>query len=163
VDNEQTINQLQQEIQRSEGDLPEDIQTPEVNKLDQTFPLVSYMFTGDEENLKDMETSLADLSEEIESIEGIAGTTVKGFNEKQIQPNEVLTSLQQANQPISLGTHNDGNERVALTVQEDEGIEKLKQIQVGQSAVPLEKVANINEVSKDAEDIVTFEGKQAIS
>src|SRR5690625_6080126 len=71
VDNEQTINQLQQEIQRSEGDLPEDIQTPEVNKLDQTFPLVSYMFTGDEENLKDMETSLADLSEEIESIEGI--------------------------------------------------------------------------------------------
>src|SRR5690625_880943 len=118
VDNEQTINQLQQEIQRSEGDLPEDIQTPEVNKLDQTIPLVSYMFTGDEENLKDMETSLADLSEEIESIEGIAGTTVKGFNEKQIivtldseklaeeqiQPNEVLTSLQQANQPISLGT-----------------------------------------------------------
>src|SRR5699024_10496666 len=148
VDNEQTINQLQQEIQRSEGDLPEDIHTPEVNKLDQTFPLVSYMFTGDEENLKDMETSLADLSEEIESIEGIAGTTVKGFNEKQIivtldseklaeeqiQPNEVLTSLQ-----------------------------KLNQIQVGQSAVPLEKVANINEVSKDVEDIVTFEGKQAIS
>src|SRR5690625_7761907 len=88
------------------------------------------MFTGDEENLKDMETSLADLSEEIESIEGIAGTTVKGFNEKQIivtldseklaeeqiQPNEVLTSLQQANQPISLGTHNDGNERVALKI-----------------------------------------------
>src|SRR5699024_3977362 len=52
---------------------------------------------------------------------------------------------------------------LALTVQEDEGIEKQKQIQVGQSAVPLEKVANINEVSKDAEDIVTFEGKQAIS
>src|SRR5699024_4042080 len=39
VDNEQTINPLQQEIQRSEGDLPEDIQTPEVNKIDQTFPL----------------------------------------------------------------------------------------------------------------------------
>src|SRR5699024_4230371 len=54
VDNEQTINQLQQEIQRSEGDLPEDIQTHEVNKLEQTFPIVSYMCTGDDEIDRDI-------------------------------------------------------------------------------------------------------------
>src|SRR5699024_3745245 len=123
VDNEQTINQLQQVIQRSEGDLREDIQTPEVNNIDQTFQLGFYTFTCDEKKINDMVAPLTDLSEENESIAGNTRTTVKEFNEteitvtlesetsadEQIQPIDVLTSLQQATQPISLGTHNEEN------------------------------------------------------
>lgn len=177
IDNEQTVNKLQQEVQRSASELPENAQAPEVKKLDLSSPLVSYMFTGDDKALADMETSLATLSDDIQTVEGIAGTTVKGFNEEQLiitldpdklaenqlQPNDVLSVLQQANQPLSLGTHNDGKERVVLTVIEDKGIEKLKQLQIGDAAVPLDELADIGEVDKDAKDIVTFDGQPAIS
>lgn len=177
IDSEQTISKLQQEVQRSASELPENAQSPEVKKLDLAFPLVSYMFTGDEEALADLETSFAKLSDDIQSIEGVAGTTVKGFTEKQLmialdpvklaenrlQPFDVLSVLQQANQPLSLGTHDDGKERVVLTVKQDEGIEKLKQLQIGDAAVPLAKVAEIGEVANDAKDIVTFDGQSAIS
>lgn len=177
IDSEQTINKLQQEVQRTASALPENAQTPEVEKLDLAFPLVSYMFTGDEKELANLEASFTNLSDDIQSIDGIAGTTVKGFPEKQImitldpekladnqlQANDVLTSLQQANQPISLGTHNDGKERLVLSVKQNEGIEKLKQLQIGQSAIPLAELADINEVAKDAKDIVTFDDQAAIS
>lgn len=177
IDSEQTISKLQQEVQRSASELPENAQTPEVKKLDLAFPLTSYMFTGDDKALGDKEISLAILSDDIQSIEGVAGTTVKGFAEKQLiitldpeklgknqlQPNDVLSVLQQANQPISLGTHNDGKERVVLTVQQEEGVEKLKQLQIGDNAVPLDELADIGEVAKDQNDIVTFDGESAIS
>ncbi|MDW0109884.1 efflux RND transporter permease subunit [Sporosarcina aquimarina] len=177
IDSEQTINKLQQEVQRSASELPENAQTPEVKKLDLAFPLVSYMFTGDETALADLETSFATLSDDLQSIEGVAGTTVKGFAEKEVmitldpdklaenrlQPFDVLNVLQQANQPLSLGTHDDGKERVVLTVKQDEGIERLKQLQIGDAAIPLSKLADIGEVAKDAKDIVTFDGQSAIS
>ncbi|MHA6259871.1 efflux RND transporter permease subunit [Sporosarcina sp. CAU 1771] len=177
IDSEQTINKIQQEVQRAASELPENAQTPEVKKLNLAFPLVSYMFTGDEEALSEMETSLARLSDDIQSIDGIAGTTVKGFNEKQViisldpdklaenrlQAFDVLSALQQANQPISLGTHFDGKERVLLTVKQEDGVEKLKQIQIGSTAIPLAKLADIEDTVKDAKDIVTFDGKPAIS
>jgi multidrug efflux pump subunit AcrB len=75
----------------------------------------------------------------------------------------VLESLQQANQPLSLGTHDNGNERLVLTVSQEEGIEKLEQLQVGQAAVPLSEVAVIETVDQETSDIVTFEGEDAIS
>ncbi|WP_153731028.1 efflux RND transporter permease subunit [Sporosarcina obsidiansis] len=177
IDSEKTVNQVQQEVQRSASELPENTQAPEVKKLDLAFPLVSYMFTGEDKALADMETSFAALSDDIQSIEGVAGTTVKGFTEKQLlitldpeklaenrlQPFDVLSVLQQANQPLSLGTHDDGKERVVLTVKQDEGIEKLKQLQIGDAAVPLATVADIEEVAKEAKDIVSFDGQSAIS
>lgn len=177
IDNEQTISTLQQEVQRSASELPENAQTPEVKKLDLAFPLVSYMFTGDDQALADLESSFDTLSDDIQSIEGVAGTTVKGFLQKQIlisldpkklaeyqlQPFDVLSVLQQANQPLSLGTHDDGKERVVLTVKQSEGLKKLKQLQIGEAGVPLGVVADIGEVAKEAEDIVTFDGQSAIS
>ncbi|WP_317944595.1 efflux RND transporter permease subunit [Sporosarcina saromensis] len=177
IDSDQTISKIQQEVQRSAGELPENAQTPDVKKLDLAFPLSSYMFTGDEVALANLEQSLVKLSDEIRSIEGVAGTTVKGFTDKQIeilinteklvqnrlQPGDVLSALQQANQPLALGTHDDGNENLMLTVQQATGIEKLKQLQVGATAVPLDEVADIQEVAKEAEDFITFEGKPAIS
>ena len=122
IDSDQTISKLQQEVQSTASELPESAQTPEVKKLDLAFPLVSYMFTGDKEALADLENSFGTLSDDIQSIEGVAGTTVKGFKEKQLmitldpeklaenrlQPFDVLNVLQQANQPLSLGTHDDG-------------------------------------------------------
>lgn len=177
IDSEQTFSKLQQEVQGTASELPASAQAPEVKKLDLAFPLVSYMFTGDDQALGDMETSFATLSDEIQSIEGVAGTTVKGFTEKQLmitldpeklgehrlQAFDVLSVLQQANQPLSLGTHYDGKERVVLTMKQDEGIEKLKQLQIGNAAVPLAELADIGEVAKEAKDIVTFDGQSAIS
>ncbi|MHC8514449.1 efflux RND transporter permease subunit [Sporosarcina sp. ITBMC105] len=177
IDSDQTISKIQQEVQRSAGELPENAQTPDVKKLDLAFPLSSYMFTGDEEALGNLEQSFGKLSDEIRSIEGVAGTTVKGFTDKQIeilidteklvqnrlQPGDVLSALQQANQPLALGTHDDGNENLVLTLQQATGIEKLKQLQVGATAVPLDEVADIREVKKEAEDFITFEGNPAIS
>lgn len=177
IDSDQTISKIQQEVQRSAGELPENAQTPDVKKLDLAFPLSSYMFTGDKDALANLEQSFGKLSDEIRSIEGVAGTTVKGFTDKQIeilidteklvqnrlQPGDVISALQQANQPLALGTHDDGNENLVLTVQQATGIEKLKQLQVGATAVPLDEVADIQEVAKEAEDFITFEGKPAIS
>ena len=177
TNSEQTIGKLQSEVQRSASQLPENAQTPEVKKLDLAFPLVSYMFTGNEGELAELESSLLTLSDEVQSIDGVAGTTVKGFAEKQVlitldpnklgenrlQPFDVLNVLQQADQPLSLGTHNDGKERIVLTVQKEEGIDRLKNLQIGDAAIPLSELADIGEVSNDAKDIVTFEGQSAIS
>ncbi|HSP22502.1 MAG TPA: efflux RND transporter permease subunit [Planococcus sp. (in: firmicutes)] len=171
------VTEMQQQVQRASSGFPEQAQQPSVEKLDLTFPLVSYMFYGDEAELRGMEQALADLSEEVEAVNGVAGTAVKGLNSQQIlieleaeqlaannlQPFEVLQSLQQANQPLSLGTHDNGNERVVLTVQQEQGIEKLKKLQVGSAAVPLEDIAVIETVDSETEDIVTFEGERAIS
>lgn len=176
-DPEGLINSIQQEAQSAASNFPEQAQETSVQKLDLTFPLVSYMFYGDRAELDDMERSLAELSEDVEGVAGVAGTTVKGLNDQQVlieldgealaennlQPFAVLESLQQANQPLSLGTHDNGNERLVLTVSQEEGIEKLQQLQVGPSAVPLSDVATIETVDRETSDIVTFEGEDAIS
>lgn len=174
---DELINSIQQQASNATAGFPDTAQETSVEKLDLTFPLVSYMFYGDEEELADMDNALSDLSERVEAVSGVAGTTVKGLDTQQVlvelnseelaannlQPFEVLESLQQANQPLSLGTHDNGNEQVSLTVQRSEGIEKLEQLQVGAAAVPLADVAAIELVDQETTDIVTFEGEQAIS
>ncbi|MDN3436868.1 efflux RND transporter permease subunit [Planococcus sp. APC 3900] len=174
---DELINSIQQQASNATAGFPDTAQETSVEKLDLTFPLVSYMFYGDEEELADMDNALSDLSERVEAVSGVAGTTVKGLDTQQVlvelnseelaannlQPFEVLESLQQANQPLSLGTHDNGNEQVSLTVQRSEGIEKLEQLQVGAAAVPLADVAAIEMVDQETTDIVTFEGEQAIS
>ncbi|MDN5709246.1 MAG: efflux RND transporter permease subunit [Planococcus sp. (in: firmicutes)] len=171
------INTIQQQAQRASGSFPDQAQDISVEKLDLTFPLVSYLFHGDEAELAELEEPLADLSDEVEAVSGVAGTQIKGLNgeqvvieldgdalaENQLQPFEVLQSLQQANQPLSLGTHSDGEQQFVLTVQQGEGIEKLRELQVGQAAVPLADVASVELAETPAEDIVTFEGEPAIS
>ena len=174
---DELINSIQQQAGTAASGFPDTAQEPTVEKLDLTFPLVSYMFYGDEEELATMDNALSDLSDQVEAVSGVAGTTVKGLNTQQVlieldseelaannlQPFEVLESLQQANQPLSLGTHDNGNEQVTLTVQREEGIEKLQQLQVGGAAVPLADVATIETVDQETADIVTFEGESAIS
>ncbi|MGM0896392.1 MAG: efflux RND transporter permease subunit [Bacillota bacterium] len=177
VDPDGLINTIQQQAQRAGGNFPEQAQDINVEKLDLTFPLVSYLFYGDEAELAELEQPLADLSDEVEAVSGVAGTQIKGLNsqqvlieldgdalaENQLQPFEVLESLQQANQPLSLGTHSDGEQQFVLTVQQDQGIDKLRELQVGQAAVPLSEVASVELADVPAEDIVTFEGESAIS
>lgn len=177
VEADALINSIQQEAQSASANFPDQAQETSVEKLDLTFPLVSYMFYGDRAALDGMRQALADLSEDVEAVSGVAGTMVKGLNDQQIlieldsealaennlQPFAVLESLQQANQPLSLGTHDNGNERLVLTVSQEEGIEKLEQLQVGQAAVPLSEVAAIETVDQETSDIVTFEGEDAIS
>lgn len=174
---DELINSIQQQAGTAASGFPDTAQEPTVEKLDLTFPLVSYMFYGDEEELATMDNALSDLSDQVEAVSGVAGTTIKGLNTQQVlieldseelaannlQPFEVLESLQQANQPLSLGTHDNGNEQVTLTVQREEGIEKLQQLQVGGAAVPLADVAAIETVDQETADIVTFEGESAIS
>lgn len=174
---DELINRIQQQAGSAASGFPDTAQEPAVEKLDLTFPLVSYMFYGDEEELANMESALSDLSEEVEAVSGVAGTTVKGLNTQQVlieleseeliannlQPFEVLESLQQANQPLSLGTHDNGNEQLSLTVQQEQGIEKLAELQVGSAAVPLADVATIELVDQETADIVTFDGESAIS
>ncbi|MGH2316522.1 efflux RND transporter permease subunit [Planococcus sp. SE5232] len=174
---DELINSIQQQTGSAASGFPDTAQEPTVEKLDLTFPLVSYMFYGDEEELVTMANALSDLSDQVEAVSGVAGTTVKGLNTQQVlieldseelaannlQPFEVLESLQQANQPLSLGTHDNGNEQVTLTIQQSEGIEKLEQLQVGGAAVPLADVATIETVDQETADIVTFEGEPAIS
>ncbi|WP_298830627.1 efflux RND transporter permease subunit [uncultured Planococcus sp.] len=174
---DELINSIQQQTGSAASGFPDTAQEPTVEKLDLTFPLVSYMFYGDEEELATMDNALSDLSDQVEAVSGVAGTTVKGLNTQQVlieldseelaannlQPFEVLESLQQANQPLSLGTHDNGNEQVTLTIQQSEGIEKLEQLQVGGAAVPLADVATIETVDQETADIVTFEGEPAIS
>lgn len=171
------INSIQQQAQRAAGSFPDQAQDISVEKLDLTFPLVSYMFYGDEEELAQLEEPLAKLSDEVEAVSGVAGTQVKGLNgeqvvieldgdalaENQLQPFEVLQSLQQANQPLSLGTHSDGEQQFVLTVQQSQGIEKLRELQVGQTAVPLADVASVELTEVQADDIVTFEGESSVS
>ncbi len=171
------INSIQQQAQRAAGSFPDQAQDVSVEKLDLTFPLVSYMFYGDEEELAQLEEPLAKLSDEVEAVSGVAGTQVKGLNgeqvvieldgdalaENQLQPFEVLQSLQQANQPLSLGTHSDGEQQFVLTVQQSQGIEKLRKLQVGQTAVPLADVASVELTEVQADDIVTFEGESSVS
>ena len=171
------INSIQQQAQRAAGSFPDQAQDISVEKLDLTFPLVSYMFYGDEAELAELEEPLAELSDEVEAVSGVAGTQVKGLNgeqvvieldgdalaENQLQPFEVLQSLQQANQPLSLGTHSDGEQQFVLTVQQSQGIEKLRELQVGQTAVPLADVASVELTEVQADDIVTFEGEPSVS
>lgn len=176
-DADDLVTEMQQQVQRASSQFPDQAQAPTVEKLDLTFPLVSYMFYGDEAELGKMETAFADLSEEVEAVDGVAGTEVKGLDGRQIlvelqtdklaesgvQPFEVLESLQQANQPLSLGSHDNGNEQLLLTVQQKEGVDKLKALRVGSAAVPLEDVATIESVNQNKTDIVTYEGQPAIS
>lgn len=177
VDPDGLINTIQQQAQRAAGNFPDQAQETSVEKLDLTFPLVSYLFYGDEAELAELERPLADLSDDVEAVSGVAGTQVKGLNgqqvlieldgdalaENQLQPFEVLESLQQANQPLSLGTHDDGEQQVILTVLQEQGIEKLRELQVGQAAVPLADVATVETTDVPAVDIVTFEGQPAVS
>ncbi|HSJ37466.1 MAG TPA: efflux RND transporter permease subunit, partial [Planococcus sp. (in: firmicutes)] len=168
---------ISRQVQRATANFPEQAQTVNVETLDLTFPLVSYMFYGDEAELAELDGLLRDLTDEVEGVSGVAGTTVKGLNDQQIliqlddeglaennlQPFEVIESLQQSNQPLSLGTHDNGNEQVLLLVQRNQGIEGLEELQVGSAAVPLGDIATIEQVDQDTEDIVTFEGERAIS
>lgn len=177
VDLDEAVSSMQQPVQQAARNFPDQTQGTSIEKINLTSPLVSFMYYGDEEELANMEDAFTELSKEVEGVSGVAGTEIKGLSTQQIlveldsealaenrmQPFEVIESLQQANQPLSLGTHDNGNEMISLTVRQEEGIEKLRQLQVGAAAIPLEEVATIEKVDEETVDIVTYEGQQAIS
>lgn len=177
VDLDEAASSMQQPVQQASRNFPDQAQGTSIEKVSLTSPLVSFMYYGDEEELANMEDAFTELSKEVEGVAGVAGTEIKGLSTQQIlveldsealaenrmQPFEVIESLQQANQPLSLGTHDNGNEMISLTVRQEEGIEKLRQLQVGAAAIPLEEVATIEKVDEETVDIVTYEGQQAIS
>src|SRR5690606_4279272 len=81
---DELINSIQQQASNATAGFPDTAQETSVEKLDLTFPLVSYMFYGDEEELADMDNALSDLSERVEAVSGVAGTTVKGLDTQQV-------------------------------------------------------------------------------
>ncbi|TVT27829.1 efflux RND transporter permease subunit [Salinicoccus cyprini] len=160
------------------GELPENAAEPEVRSIGTRFPLLSYQFHADERAaLDDIRSDLETLERDVLQMEGIEGVTVKGYAdetyvialdrsamvEANLNPNQILTEIEGALNPVILGQEKTDGDIIRLSFQDEVPMSVLEQVRVGSESVPLSEMAEIERQPADPEDIVQYEGSPAVS
>jgi len=179
------VTDLRREVQSKANDeLPEDAEDPNVLEITSSngFPTAIVVVAGqaDDERLRRQGKLI---KEELERISGVDNVFAFGFNEPELQVEinpralaaydltaiDVADQLRAAYQDVSAGKVDVGNEAWLLRVQgKTTDPEELARFLIApprspQSKVTLDQVAVIRQGRKEARQVVSFEGRSAIS
>ncbi|WP_456274852.1 efflux RND transporter permease subunit [Bacillus sp. AK031] len=182
ADKKEVFSDVRQAVSDASTSFPEEVFDSEVNESTVKMPIVSYQLTSDSrESLQQLKGELDRWSDEVEELAGVEGVAVKGLPDEEIliklQPDalkeaglnvgSVLSAINEEYYPTPLGKQEINNEVVQLSVDHFASIEEMNEVFVGNNpqgeSVLLGDVANVEIVQKEAEDLITFEGKPAIS
>jgi multidrug efflux pump len=181
-DKKEVFSNVRQAISDLTASFPEEAFEPEVSEANVKMPIVSYHLTGnDTESLFALQDELSRWKEEVESVPGISGTSIKGLPEEKISIEldpellkekgillpDVISSINEEFYPAPLGKQEMDQEIVQLTLEHYGSVEDMEKLFVGKSpqgeSVLLGDIGKAEVVQKETEDIVTIDGKPSIS
>ncbi|MEL3972540.1 efflux RND transporter permease subunit [Rossellomorea oryzaecorticis] len=181
-DKKEVFSDVRQAVSDASSSFPEEAFDPEINESTVKMPIVSYQLTSENrESLQDMKDEIDRWKTEVEELSGVSGVAVKGLPEEQIlielnlqdlkesglNVSNVMKSINDEYYPTPLGKETIDDEVVQLSVEHYTTIDEMKEVFVGKNpsgeAVLLGDIADVKISPKDAEDIITFEGKPAVS
>lgn len=172
------LNDVNNLVQSISGDLPENAAQPEVESITNAFPLLSYQIHSDSfENLEAVRGDVESLKQEIIQMNGVDSVTIKGYREsayeiqldwdalaeEQLNPNEIMNEIDLSLSPVILGQDVEDEEIIRLAFEDETALETLEQVRVGENKVPLLDIASIESVESTPDDIVQYNGSDAIS
>ncbi|MGD7023776.1 efflux RND transporter permease subunit [Rossellomorea vietnamensis] len=178
----EVFSDVRQAVSDASTGFPEEVFDTEINESTVKMPIVSYQLTSESrENLLELKPELDRWTDEVTELSGVEGVTVKGLPEEEIiielQPDalkeaglnvgSVISAINDEFYPTPLGKQEIENEVVQLTVEHFSSIEEMNDVFVGKTpggeTVLLGDIANVETKPKAAEDLITYEGKPAIS
>ncbi|WP_421385232.1 efflux RND transporter permease subunit [Bacillus salacetis] len=182
ADKKEVFSNVRQAVSDASAGFPEEVFDPEVNESTVKMPIVSYQLTSDSrENLEESRGELDRWSDEVKELSGVEGVAVKGLPEEEIliklQPDSlkdaglnvgsVITAINDEFYPTPLGKQEIDNQVVQLSVDHFSTIDEMNEVFIGKNpqgeSVFLGDVANVEIAPKEVKDLITFEGKPAIS
>lgn len=181
-DKKEVFSNVRQAVSDTAAGFPEEAFEPEINESTIKMPIVSYHLTSnDMENLLPLKKELTRWKEEVESLRGVSGVTIKGLPEEeiaiQLDPEllkekgiilpDVIEAINEEYYPTPIGKQEINQEVVQLTVDHFTSEEQIEELFVGKSpqgeSVLLGDVGKAGIVQQEKEDIVTLDGKPSIS
>ncbi|TYS16665.1 efflux RND transporter permease subunit [Rossellomorea vietnamensis] len=182
ADKREVFSDVRQAVSYASTGFPEEVFDTEINEFTVKMPIVSYQLTSESrENLLELKPELDRWTDEVTELSGVEGVTVKGLPEEEIiielhpdalkeaglNVGSVMTAINDEFYPTPLGKQEIDNEVVQLTVEHFSSIEEMNEVFVGKTSggetVLLGDIANVETKPKAAEDLITYEGKPAIS
>lgn len=172
------LNDVNNLVQSISGDLPENAAQPQVESITNAFPLLSYQIHSDSfEDLEAVRGDIESLKQELIQMSGVDSVTVKGYRdskyeiqldwdalaEEQLNPNEIMNEIDLSLNPVILGQNVEDDEIIRLAFDDETALDTLEQVRVGENKVPLTDVASIESVENPPDDIVQYNGSEAIS
>lgn len=181
-DKKEVFSDVRQAVSDASASFPEEVFDPEINESTVKMPIVSYQLTSDNrESLQDIKDEIDRWKTEVEELSGVSGVAVKGLPEEQIlielklgdlkksglNVSDVMTAINDEYYPTPLGKEEINDEVVQLTVDHYSTLDEMEKVFVGKNpggeSVLLGDIADVKISPKEAEDIITFEGKPAVS
>ncbi|WP_335872599.1 efflux RND transporter permease subunit [Bacillus sp. 2205SS5-2] len=178
----EVFSNIRQAVSEASSSFPEQAFETEVNETTVKTPIVSYHITSENrEDLASLQTELSRWKEEIESLSGVAGVTIKGLSEEEIIIkfdsvklaekglilSDVLSAINEEFSPTPLGKQQVDGRVVQLTVNHFETVDDMENLLLGHSpqgdAVYLRNVGQVEVTPKKTVDLITFEGKPSVS
>ncbi|WP_181348333.1 efflux RND transporter permease subunit [Thalassobacillus sp. CUG 92003] len=181
--NRNTVNaQIRQVVSDVSQEFPEDAQTPDVNTDLRTSAVSSYHVLGENPaQLYELRERIENWRETLTDINGVEALQVKGLPEEQltvqldpealsdnqVTPSQVIEAINQESSPSAIGTEQQDDRIYQLNFPKYTEITEIEDIPVGQDAennpVRLGQVGSVSTGIKEAEDLISYEGKPALS
>lgn len=183
IDASNVYSTIRQSVSETAKSFPDQAQTPSVSTdLVKSNVATYHLLAKEQDPLYDLRGEITQWEEELTSINGVESLQVKGLpdeqltismdpeelGENQIQPNQVITALQNATSPKALGTEHKDNTLYQLSLDANESVEDLKDTYIANSvtsgeAIYLKDIASIKRENKQVSDVIRYEDNYALS
>ncbi|STO08906.1 efflux RND transporter permease subunit [Exiguobacterium aurantiacum] len=172
---------VRQAVSDAQSRLPEEALAPTVNDSVGQLPVASYLLTADDrESLETIRGNVEQLEERLLRTTGVTGVTIKGLpetefvvsldsealGERQLAFPDVLTAINEEYKTTPLGRQSTEDGIYQLAIDSLTNVNDMDQVVVGSfegEPVLLADVGTVEEAPKAVTDLVSLDGKPAVS
>lgn len=173
---------IQQAVTEAAKSFPDQAQAPDVETDIVTSSVATYhLLSEDQESLYDLRDELDEWEESLTELSGVESLQIKGMpdevamisldqdalEEEQIQPNQVITAIQNEISPTAIGTEKNEDTIYQLKLDSISDFNALSELYIAQNpageAISLGDIASLSMEKESPEDLITYEGKAALS
>lgn len=172
---------VRQAVSDAQSRLPEEALPPTVNDSVGQLPVASYLLTADDrESLETIRGNVEQLEERLLRTTGVTGVTIKGLpetefvvsldsealGERQLAFPDVLTAINEEYKTTPLGRQSTEDGIYQLAIDSLTNVNDMDQVVVGSfegEPVLLADVGTVEEAPKAVTDLVSLDGKPAVS
>lgn len=181
TDKAELQSNVRQAVTDASSQLPDGALAPTINDSLGSLPVASYLLTADDRaSFETIRGDLEGLEDTLSRTEGVTGVTIKGLpeneyvvsldsealSERQLAFPNVLTAINEEYKTTPLGRQSTDDGIYQLAIDNLTNVEDMGQVVVGSfegNPVLLEEVGSIDETPKTEADLVSLDGKPAVS
>ncbi|WP_370149466.1 efflux RND transporter permease subunit [Exiguobacterium profundum] len=181
TDQEEFQANVRQALSDATPKLPENALAPTVNDSLGQLPVASYLLTADDRgSFEDVRSDIEQLESKLLRTDGVTGVTIKGLPEqeyvvsldseelssRQLAFPDVLTAINEEYKTTPLGRQSTEEGIYQLAIDNLTNVDDMEQVIVGSfngEPVLLADVGTVEETAKSETDLVSLDGKPAVS